>query len=505
LTFVGGSAGKGVVLSTVTGMSSLLAGLVLLPVVFNTVGVSEYGVWLAILSFVGLIYYLDFGMGTSVVHFLSRHRSGDESISRESVIGNSLVWSVASMALGLVVYGLVVPWYLSVSGVAGDIPEEEARSLLLCGFIPVVGMLSRPFGAILLGLGGLQIERRNQLIGVGLKVVLTLLVCWLRPDIGLLALAESFSLVTPWLLSAMIVVRGGHVRRSVLALSLDLMALQLRFAIRTFSSSLVVAAITQSGTVLVGIYGNAAAISHYAAAFRVYVALKQMMSWITEPFKPVFSRLFVRRDSTDVAIGAVQDLSLLVITLSVVAGGILTLLSEPLVTFWVGDSVPTTEVSWVIKILLAGLMVSSLYEAYVPASEGAGLPGIFLLPLIGILLGVVAVSHFLGPRYGIVGIAIAFSLPSLLLAPWFLRIAASKLGFNASDWVTSALRWIFVPTTILVCSQLTINLWPQELGGGMMLSIGAGALFVSGITFWLMSLRNSETTRRILSTLHHPL
>ena len=108
-----GSAGKGISFSALAGVASLLAAILLLPLIIATVGPETYGVWLVILAIASFLFYLDLGVGSAVVHFMSRSRSGDESSSPDAIASTAHAWSVVAAIGATVAFGVLSWMYVS--------------------------------------------------------------------------------------------------------------------------------------------------------------------------------------------------------------------------------------------------------------------------------------------------------------------------------------------------------------------------------------------------------
>ena len=90
---------------------SILAGLILTPVIIGAIGKEAFGAWAFILSLTTLLRLLDFGVTPTVIRFTALHRGRSEQTELDSLASTGLaVYLVAGLIS--VVAGLVLAWFL---------------------------------------------------------------------------------------------------------------------------------------------------------------------------------------------------------------------------------------------------------------------------------------------------------------------------------------------------------------------------------------------------------
>jgi O-antigen/teichoic acid export membrane protein len=496
---------KGVTFSAMAGMASMASSVLLLPIILASVGTEDYGTWLAVLSFSMLFLYMDIGLGTSVVHYLSRWRSGDDRFHANSVITNALMWAAGSVLVALPVYSLVVPWYLTRVIGQGAYQSSEVAPLLACGGAIVISMSLKPFSSALAGLGHFDLQRSTQIIGVFARVLMTLAVCWLAPNIALIALAETIGLLLPHVISAAHMFRIGHYRWSIRDVSLQTLRLQMSYSVGTFGVSFVRALLIQSAPLIVGFYGSATEITYYNAAYRVYAAVNQLITWLTEPFRPALSRHFVTHRGGSSGASLARWLTCAVVLATVLSCGTLIVGSNALLTLWLGDQVPVHQVNLVLTVLLTGVIFSSVVYSLVPVVDAAGYPGAFFLPQMGWLLGFWALSAVLGPKYGLVGISLGFVAPLPLVVWWCLLIVSRRVGVSAATWLSELGRemWVILVLFVVCYALMLSTRWLND--AAIPETLAFAAAFLIGGLGWLVYQRNSPTLLSVRAALRSPL
>ena len=439
-----GNTAKGISFSAFAGIASLVAGVVLLPVVLSTVGPAAYGTWLFLLAVASFLFFLDLGVGTAIVHFLSRSRSGDDATDPDEVTSTGHAWASAACIVALGVF-LVVSINYSREA-SQNVSNTEFSIMVLAGIGILATMVIRPMSSVLFGSGFLHVERTYQLAGVFVRVIATLAACWLRGGIIGVVLAEAIALMVPPIMATIRVRQLKLVHLHWNKVSTTELKRMMAYSLGAFSVSMVGASILQFGTVIIGIIGNANQVAYFNAAFRIYASVRQVIGWLTDPFRSVLSRLYVK-DSIKANV-VLYDLLFVAFAASTI-GCLLLLVTLPVVLqVWLAGSVPTTEVATAASALLAGLVLNALHIPLIPASDAAGSPGAFLPHQVLWLLSYAGLSLLLFPVLGIAGVALAMTIPLPILEFAYLLTAGRTVNLDYKKWYSRVARPV-IPVLIL--------------------------------------------------------
>jgi O-antigen/teichoic acid export membrane protein len=467
------------VLSSATyGISSMLAGLVLLPIVIDRVGAAPYGIWLLISSLTSYLYQADLGMGAAIIHFLARDRERADLEERNRLVSAGFVWMNGAAAVALPIYLAFA--VLLVHGKSGTyLTGADRVALIGLGGMLVALLGFRVFPAALQGTGHWVFERSTQVVGVLVRVVGTLIGCYVVRGIVPVAIAESLSDLVPTLLATAACLRLGLAPRRLRSVSRTQLRTLLSYSVRAFTVGAMAAILLQADTLIVGIVASAAAVTFYTAGFRVYSGIRQLLSWLTDPLLPSLSRLF----ATDREVARSMTLGMLFISLWTAAWACGTIIvgSRFLVRVWLGHSVPMDRVSAVISILLVGLIVNSVHVAGIAATDASGRPGAFLpLHMIWCASNLI-LSVVLGMTIGIAGVAIGTTVPLLVMEPFYVRRMTQTLHFGVADWWRACLRPTCISLAVGVLAALAVAAalgrapWDVGLAGAVAYALGYAA------------------------------
>lgn len=474
-----GSTGRGISFSALAGIASLVGGVVLLPVVISAVGPTAYGTWLFLLAVASFLFFLDLGVGIAVIHFLARSRSGDEESEPSQIASTAHAWALGAALVAILIF-LLVGWSYRAEALE-HASQMELSTMFWCGVALLASMALRPMSSVLIGAGYLHIERRNQIVGVGIRIAGTLAACWIFDSLVGVVIAETLALIAPTLMSARAVRNMGLVRLSRSSISRMELKRMFAYSMGSFTVSMVGASVLQFGTLIIGVLGNPGQVTYFNAAFRIYLSVRQIIGWLTDPFRPVLSRLYVKNPAQARAV--LYDL-LFVSFITSILGCIVLLVTLPtMLKLWLGDSVPLDDVAITAGALLSGLMLNAIHIPLIPASDAAGRPGAFLLHQIFWLLSYAGLSLLLFPLLGITGVALAMTIPLPILEFAYLLKSRETVHLNFEKWFRKVIQPSLPVLFLGVIAAACTNLVGTNVFG--LIAVGLGYVLLSLIVLFL--------------------
>lgn len=487
-----GSTAKGISFSALAGIASLVAGIVLLPLVLATVGPAVYGVWLFLLAAATFLFFLDLGLGIAIIHFLSRSRSGDDDSRPNHVVSTGLAWASAACLLAIAIFLVIANTY-SLEAIT-NVTQYEFSAMVICGTALLVSMALRPMSSVLFGAGFLHLERTNQMFGVALRIIGTIAACSFNWSIIGIVVVETAALMLPTFLSAFQALHMRLVRLHWKFISSTELLKMMSYSLRSFSVSMVGASILQFGTLVIGVLGSPNQVAYFNAAFRIYLSVRQIIGWLTDPFRSVMSRLYV--NDRQRASKVLYDLLFVAFLISAIGCLVLLVTLPVLLQLWLGETVPVGEVAAAAGTLLVGLLLNALHIPLIPASDAAGSPGAFLLHQVLWLFAYAGLSFILFPVAGIAGIALAMTIPLPLIEFAYLYTAQRTVALDFELWFKRVV-WPVLPVLILGLLAAVI----ARLNADQLWVIACGVCFVGAGSLTLYLMRSAWSYRSVLSSL----
>ncbi|NKR59448.1 hypothetical protein GS474_11880 [Rhodococcus hoagii] len=328
--------------------------------------------------------------------------------------------------------------------------DVSTLKVLACILILCLGL--RVFTSVLQGLGYWALERTFQMVGLIVRVAGVVLICLTSGSIVHLAIVEVAALLAPSILSTLRAISLRQFKLTFSGVSVAEIRTLLSFSSKSFAMGAVGAAIVQAGVIVAGVVTSPAIVAYYNAVLRAYMAVRQLLTWVIDPFLPVLTRQYARR------IGDSSETILRLMFVGLFFGAVgsigLSIAAPLIVPVWLPGSGISETLVLALQVLLIGMVFNSAHIAANSAASAVGRPGLFLsLHFVWLLLSV-ALSFVLGQRFGLLGISLGNAVPIILLEVFYVRRANRVLGVDNRAWA----RWVLAPVTCVVALSGSVSL-----------------------------------------------
>ncbi len=476
-----GTTFVGVLAASLVGGSSLLIGIVLLPLVAGAVGAGPYGLWLFLITMTTVVGYGDLGVYSAIVHYGAQARGGASRYTIADLMTAGVIWSLIVAAVMVPIYTVLAATYAQSHAAAVGLTPQTAWVLVGLGATVTFLAASRPFGGALIGSGHLLTEKRADLLALVFRVVGTLVAALLLRSIVAVAVIETIATALPSLVVVPFVLRRVAPLR-VHRDALRPLRMMLAYSAKSLLTSLPLMVVTSGATIVLGIVRGPTEVTYFNFAYRISSGLRTVLGWTLEPFRSALSRLAAedraRHNHTVISLGFASA------TVTGAVAGLLSVSAFWLVALWVGGTMPAQPIAITAIILMLGLLAESLVNPLVLAGDTSGLPGIFLLPQALWAALFLLLAPVLGTWWGSVGVAIAVSVPLLVVGPCCLVVAHRRLGLSVQDWWSATLR----PALAVVVPALVVSLATLATVGSVA-PWAPGPVFVAAIVGMALLLR----------------
>ena len=385
--------------------ASVLAALVVTPVIVHALGKEAYGLWVFIGSITVFVQLLDLGVGPSVVRFGAHARGArtPEEISALASVG-IVVYAIigaATVVVG-VVLAVVVPYLISIPDDLVD-PARAATLLVVAGI--AVRFPMGLFNNLLLGQQRYDVVNLGNLVGL---VVYFVLVVSILPWYGGIVLLAAVTLLST-------VVRLGvplvWLRRELPFLRLrralvDRLRVRelLAFSWHNFLIHLASKVAYSSDVIVVGIVLGAKAAALYGVPSRIFGLVLGLGTGATDLLYPAFAELEgadERRRQRRLLLAGLRLGMALMLLLALP----LVLIPDQLIYGWIGPGWgPSSAVLALLGIVLLVHQPAQLLSQYLVARGYQQRLSVMLLFVVGANL---VLSIVLARSVGIWGVAFA--------------------------------------------------------------------------------------------------
>ena len=471
--------------------ATVLSGLVLTPVIVNSLGNEQYGVWSIAAALITYLALLDFGLGPTVVRHGAEYRGRRAPEETNALVSAGLVVYGAVGAVTLVVGG-VVAWILpALLGLEGDLVGAARAATFLVVLGAVVRFPLGLFWNLLLAQQRYDLVNAGSLASIGLYTLLVLALVTRYEDIVVLAAASLAATVVRLALPLLWVRRELPFLRPRRALvTRRLVRDLLGFSSHNFLIQLSARAAFSTDVVVVGIVLGAEAAAFYAIPAKLFQLAFGLGTGATNLLYPAFAELEgaedVERQRAYLRAGIRAGMALM-LAFAVP----LVLVPDLLIRAWIGDGY---DESTAVAVLL-GLTLLLHQPIHVC--------GQFLIarrlqaPLARVLVGTVTANVVLSVAlalavglWGVAASALATTALAVALVP---RLVSRASGLSTPALARLALRPL-VPAFLL---GAIVFLPVRALGLDELASlapVGAAWLVACGLALWRFGFGAKERT-----------
>lgn len=409
---------------------SMLVMVLSVSLTLPYLGTERFGVWMTIASFVGMLVFLDLGVGNALTNRIAQVATSDQKPAlRRAISGGLGLLFFVSVAATLVLCTLAayVPWSILIKGTNPAVQEETRHAMFLFAAL---------FGATLFSSGvhkvfaGLQRSFEAHAASALGSVVSLISLWWAASDHAgipaLLLVTLGGQILSGLLLLAVLARRDQfHVngmsaaingeKNSVMKLGGLFFVLQIGTMVGWGADSLIISSTLGAGQVAV-----------FAVVQRLFQFISAPLAIANAPLWSAYADANSRGDRNFIYLTLKKSLALTAVSV-LIFGGILTLMSQYLVRIWTAGEI-TVPISLVI-IFFIWTLCESVGNAFAMMMNGCGVvkPQVFAV-LIFLTLAIPLKIYFAQTGLSnLVGVTV-FSY--ILAVPGFYLVLAraNKVG-----------------------------------------------------------------------------
>jgi len=468
----------------------LVAALVAIPWLIRGLGTDRFGVLTLAWATIGYFSLVDLGLGRALTHAVAT-RLGS---SREDELV-ALGWTALALmfllgALGAVALAAATPWLVNdLLKIPPTLQAESARSFYLLA-------LALPIVVSTAGLRGIIEAHQHFGLATALRVPLAIL-SYAGPLI-VLPFTNRLDVIVAALVAGRVVTWAAHFALCVkryaflrhgIALRPHVIWPLLRVGGWMSLSNIVSPLMTYFDRFFIGALLPVAAVAYYVTPFEAVMKLLLFPSALMGVLFPAFAESFARDRARTAQLfdKGVRAVVLVVFPVSLV---LVTLASE-ILRVWVGAEFSHAGAA-VLQWLAVGALINSVGFVGFAVLQGVGRADLTgKLNLLELPLYVVAI-WVLATRFGLAGVAMAWTLRVSIdtLALWIM--ARQSLGTNRSSLHAPATAWLVMGMALLVGALLPGTV-PR-----MAYLFACGAAYLPIAWFGLVTANERQAVRRIM-------
>lgn len=416
---------RGSIIRVAASLASAISGFFMMPFLVQSLGDSQYGVWILMTTLTGAYFLVDFGLTAAVMRFVSAALGRDDIREMNRVVNTALMlYSLLGLVVLLIV-GVVVwttPYWIDHSGSVGV--GDMRHALAVLGLNAAIGFPARSVAGILQARFRYDLIAAVTLIGLVVQVATTVAVVASGNGIVGMAYAVFFS----GLLPHFAVLRLSRRMVPQLVFSRSFVHRELVPSLLGYSAWAFVAQVgeqlrNRADPIIIGILFSSASITAYAVGGQLVEYSLLILLQATNFMVPALTRLVVRGERESLR-SALFLLIRVNIALGVFAVAGMYAFGDVFIEEWMGPQFDTAYL--VLVVLLAGAVIQFIttpIENLLYAVGAHRTLGIIVICEGALKCGLAVV---LGARFGLVGVAAAAALSQVLLRCTVLPILGAR-------------------------------------------------------------------------------
>lgn len=449
-----GSLARNVLSNWLTMAFAIVATFVATPVLVGALQRERYGIW----SFLnGLLVYSDLlylGLGAAVIKRVAACRARGDQAGLNRV--SSVVVSIY-VGLGLICFvtlatlSVFLP-YLFARPLSADVITSARYACILLGGQLLFSFAGSGFMGNLLGFDRFDVVNAIRMASiVGRTTAILTLVRRGDPLVTLACIAAAtaaFEVACASLLAWRV---NPRLRVRMVRPQLHELRLLYSFGLQSFALLFATTLIGYTDTTVIGLTLGAASVAVYALPLQLVEYVRVVADGISGVLLPRLTIMVERGDGAAVQAAYARSARSVMFLTAFVAAHMIAM-GPSFLTLWVGAEFGNQS-QWVI-VCLSGAMLFHVFAVVVPAGfyQAMGLLRLPALVLLAEAVANLALSVFLAPRMGIVGVAIGTLIPAavvscFVLPPYLWRRLRLSLVSGWSGLVPAVV--VFVGTLCL--------------------------------------------------------
>lgn len=453
---------------------SILVALFLTPLTLHTIGDDQYGVYALVLSVTGILSFLDLGLSSASVRFISESYAKGELREVNKVITTNIVIFFLLGLLLLFILTFSIDPLINLLRIPDNLHAVAKTGLFLAVVGLVINFMNGVFGAVP---QAVQRYGINSIVILSVSVLFTLVtvgvLLW-HPDLLLLLIVNACSSLALFI---------GY----LVAIKKILPSFRWEFSwdpslarkIFTFAGFTLVAMIAGNFLfqidkfIISGLLGSTL-VTFYALPVTIAMKIHATIANINNVLFPLSTELFTTHQTERLQRLYIQSSKFTIVFIAAMVVPLF-FLSEPLIGYWLGE-VYIQKSADVMKVLVLGYGLYALTAVPFYFFAGFNQPKMNMFFILSIVSSNILLLFILVPRNGLLGASYAF-----LGAQWpvflYVYLCERKIGLSRKTFLHLYAKMI---SAIAACSATLLLLRPlvSSVWGVIGLLIFGGVFFI---------------------------
>lgn len=418
-------------------LAAIIYAFIMTPFIIKGLGNDKYGIWTLIMTCVGYITILDFGVQSALNRFIAKHVAVKAYEDANNVFSNALfiyaLMGLLALAAGLVLAANIDSWF--------SIPPSDAATarttMIYMAFFVAIQLPLNSYGAILIANHRFDIVNIIQVTtvtfqGFGLWILL-------QYDASL----TSFALFTIATGLSRYLFQAIFARKILPTLQFKISSISLletkgllTFSGITFLAVIASYVIFQSDNVVIGIYLTPEAIAVYSIGFMLADYTANIVGKMSNTLTPIFSS-HEAKGNHDQVYQLVYSGGRFAALIGIPIGLSAFVVGDTFISLWLGSDYAESYTIMVLLMLarMMGFPSAPIYSML----YGIGKHKIIVYTASLEAISNISLSVYLVKDHGLLGVAIGTLAPMVVTSLLFPYVASRHVGFRFRSWIQSCI------------------------------------------------------------------
>ena len=278
--------------------ANVVLGLIVSPIVVNSLGSSQYGIWVLIVSFTGQMGLLDLGVQSAVLRFVAQHISSKDYQRLNRLVSTAMSIFTGAGCVALAITAVLSIFFTNIFDIPAVSRPEAQAALWLSGIGVALGFPLMVFNGVLAGLQRYDVMSIVNVVSLFIRSIATVLV--LRAGHGILAVAwvqVSVSLAGRLAMAVMAFRLCPELQVRFRKISLETAKEIFGYASLAFLIHVAVQLSFYSDSLVIGIFISTTAVTTFAIAGNIVEYLRQFLGAVTRILNPAAAEFDVQQNT----------------------------------------------------------------------------------------------------------------------------------------------------------------------------------------------------------------
>lgn len=437
---------KNVIYNWLGLFATVLYAFFMTPFIVHRLGDTQYGIWNIIMSCVGYMAILDFGIETAVNRYVSKYKGLKDVVSLNKVYSNAIAvyFAIGTITMTL---GLLMTCYLDkIFNIPSDEIQLAHHVMLLMVVYSAVQFPLKVLGGIIYAYQRFDILNSISVLGLGLQGFLIWYFIGEGGDLITFAIIVVLMGLIKYFLQYLFAHRiVPQLKFSFTWLSLSMLTILLKYGGITFLAIIASYIIFRTDNIVIGAILTPEAVTIYSIGFMMSDYVSQLIGRMCNTLTPIFSEHEARKESDDLRSLLITS-SRFSILIGIPLGLIVVVIGKQFIVLWMGKEYESAYT--IMVILMCARMVGFPAAPMYSMLYGIGKHHIVLYVGIFEAVANLILSLIFVKLYGITGVALGTLLPMIIANCVFPLVACKEIKLVFSDWIKRA---VLNPILFCIC------------------------------------------------------